>query len=60
MLDLLGSVPLDGTIVKDGDEGTPTVWAHPESPQAAAFRFLAQAVAARMSVVSASAHSATA
>jgi ATP-binding protein involved in chromosome partitioning len=59
-LDLLGSVPLDGTIVKDGDEGTPTVWAHPESPQAAAFRFLAQAVAARMSVVSASAHSATA
>jgi len=59
-LDLLGSVPLDGMIVKDGDEGTPTVWAHPESPQAGAFRSLAQAVAARMSVVSAAAHSPTA
>ena len=52
-LEVLGSVPLDGMIVSDGDAGTPTVWAHADSPQAAAFRALAQAVAARMSVVSA-------
>jgi len=47
----LGSIPLDGQIVADGDEGSPTVAVHPDSPQAEAFRKMASAVAARMSVV---------
>ncbi len=47
----LGSIPLDSVIVADGDEGSPTIAVHPESPQAEAFRKMASAVAARMSVV---------
>jgi ATP-binding protein involved in chromosome partitioning len=48
----LGRVPLAAEIVVSGDIGTPTVVAHPDSPQAEAFRQLASKVAAQASVAS--------
>ncbi|MDO8670316.1 MAG: Mrp/NBP35 family ATP-binding protein [Dehalococcoidia bacterium] len=47
----LGEVPLDPRIRIGGDEGLPVTIAEPESPQAAAFNKIAQAVAARISVI---------
>jgi ATP-binding protein involved in chromosome partitioning len=41
----LGTVPLDPSIAEHGDQGVPTVMAAPDSPQAAAFRDIARAVA---------------
>ncbi len=49
---LLGRVPLDPEICEGGDAGLPIVVAHPDSPQAAAFRSIAGEVAARLSVLS--------
>ncbi|MHB9133515.1 MAG: Mrp/NBP35 family ATP-binding protein [Armatimonadota bacterium] len=46
----LGSIPLDAEIVVDGDRGTPTVVANPESPQASAFRAITGKVAGQVSV----------
>ncbi len=47
----LGAVPLEPAIVTEGDEGTPSIVAHPQSRQAEAFRSIARAVAARVSVL---------
>jgi len=46
----LGRVPLVAEIVVDGDRGVPTMVGHPDSPQAAAFRAIAQKVAGQASV----------
>ncbi|MBI2371077.1 MAG: iron-sulfur cluster carrier protein ApbC [Deltaproteobacteria bacterium] len=46
----LGEIPIDPEIRVGGDIGLPLVLAHPESPQAEAFRRLASAVAARVSI----------
>jgi ATP-binding protein involved in chromosome partitioning len=48
---LLGRVPLEAQTVEDGDAGSPTVTARPESEQAEAFRALASATAARISIL---------
>lgn len=48
----LGELPLDPAIRAGGDAGVPVVVGQPDSPQAAAFRDLARAVAARVSVLS--------
>ena len=48
----LGRIFLDKVIREGGDAGQPVVAAHPDNPQALAFQALAQAVAARISVVS--------
>jgi ATP-binding protein involved in chromosome partitioning len=47
----LGEIPLDIRIREHGDEGRPIVYADPESPVAEAFRKLAGAVAARISMI---------
>jgi ATP-binding protein involved in chromosome partitioning len=44
----LGEVPLDPTVCQSGDRGVPIVSAQPESPAAAAFRSVADALAARV------------
>ena len=49
--DLLGKIPLDMQIREDSDAGAPIVAAHADSPQAAAYRELAGAVARRISVL---------
>jgi ATP-binding protein involved in chromosome partitioning len=49
----LGQVPLDPQVRIDGDQGTPTVVASPDSPAAQAFREIANRVAARISVLAA-------
>ncbi|HEU4753248.1 MAG TPA: Mrp/NBP35 family ATP-binding protein, partial [Armatimonadota bacterium] len=46
----LGSIPLDPQTVEHGDQGTPTVIAAPDSPQAQAFRQVARRVAAEASM----------
>jgi len=46
----LGSIPLEPKIVEEGDAGVPSVIAAPESTHAEAFRKLAGAMAARISV----------
>jgi ATP-binding protein involved in chromosome partitioning len=48
---LLGSVPLDPRMVRAGDAGVPIVLSEPDSPQAAAFRAIAEAVAARCALL---------
>ncbi|MDO8585648.1 MAG: Mrp/NBP35 family ATP-binding protein [Armatimonadota bacterium] len=48
---LLGRLPLEPQTVKDGDAGTPTVVSRPNSEQAEAFRALASALAARVSML---------
>jgi len=50
-VDVLGHIPLDIQIRLDSDNGTPIVAAHPDSPQAAAYRDLAGEVARRISIV---------
>ncbi len=47
--ELLASIPLDLQIRLDADNGAPIVIAHPDSPQAAAFRQLAGRVAQEIS-----------
>ncbi len=47
----LGSVPLEPAIVQEGDMGTPSIVAHPDSRQAGAFREIARAMAGRVSVL---------
>lgn len=47
----LGSIPLDANVRKGGDAGKPIVDAYPDSPAAQAFEEIAQAVAARVSVL---------
>lgn len=47
----LGSVPLDARVREGGDAGEPAVIAHPDSPAAEAMAAVAQAVAARVSVL---------
>ena len=49
----LGRIALDPDIRIGGDAGEPTVAFHPESEQAAAFRDLAQKIAAQVSVMNA-------
>jgi ATP-binding protein involved in chromosome partitioning len=44
---LLGQVPLDVALRQDGDDGTPVVLAHPDSPAAVALRDVARALASR-------------
>lgn len=50
-VDVLGHIPLDIQIRLDSDNGTPIVAAHPDSPQAEAYRDLAGEVARRISVL---------
>lgn len=45
---VLGTIPLDMQIRQDGDAGKPLVAAHPDSPQAAAYRDLAGMVQQRL------------
>ena len=47
----LGEIALSADVREAGDLGTPIVEADPESPQAEAFRRLAEKVASRVSVV---------
>jgi ATP-binding protein involved in chromosome partitioning len=49
---LLAQIPLDPDTRKGGDEGRPIILRKPDSPQAAAFRTLAAAVADRVSTLS--------
>jgi ATP-binding protein involved in chromosome partitioning len=49
----LGQVPLDPNVRKNGDQGTPTVSASPDSPAAQALKEIANRVAARISVLAA-------
>jgi len=49
----LGEIALDMAVRAGGDQGMPIVAAHPESPQAQAIVRVAQALAARVSVVNA-------
>jgi ATP-binding protein involved in chromosome partitioning len=37
----LGSIPLDPDVARSGDEGTPLLLSHPDSPQSEAFRAVA-------------------
>ncbi len=46
----LGSIPLDPTVSKSGDEGTPAMIAHPERPQSEAFKFIAGKLAQQASI----------
>lgn len=48
----LGEIPLDAEVREAGDRGVPIVESKPDSPQAEAFRKLAQQVAAAVSVSS--------
>lgn len=48
----LGEIPLDPKIRTGGDKGLPVFVAEPDSPQAAAFRRIAQGLAAKISVAS--------
>jgi len=48
----LGRIPIDPSICVSGDAGRPAILMSPDSPQAAAFRRIAGAIAARASVVS--------
>jgi ATP-binding protein involved in chromosome partitioning len=52
---VLGSIPLDPTVCRDGDAGLPTVLAHPESPAGRALREIADRTAERAARVAASA-----
>jgi ATP-binding protein involved in chromosome partitioning len=49
----LGQVPLDPNVRINGDQGTPTIVASPDSPAAQAFKEIANRVAARISVLAA-------
>jgi len=49
-LPFLGRVPLDVEVRKGGDLGRPVVVSHPDSASAQAFRDIARATAARISV----------
>jgi len=55
-LPFLGEIPLDPEICLTGDQGTPLVVTHPQSPSAQAFREIASAVAAQVSIVNLTAH----
>lgn len=46
----LGEVPIGLEVREGGDKGTPVVVSHPESPQAAAFRKVAEEVARQISI----------
>ena len=46
----LGSVPLGMEVREGGDAGVPVVISHPDSPQAAAFRGVAEEVARQVSI----------
>lgn len=48
----LGEVPMDPLITEAGDEGQPSILVDPESPQASAFRSIAEQMAARISALS--------
>jgi ATP-binding protein involved in chromosome partitioning len=48
----LGSIPLDPEVSACGDAGTPAVLAHPDSPQAQAFRSIAGKLAQQASILS--------
>jgi ATP-binding protein involved in chromosome partitioning len=47
----LGSVPLDPTVSEDGDRGVPPIVAHPQRPQAEAFREIAGKLAQQASIM---------
>ncbi len=47
----LGAVPIDAAVREGGDAGQPVVLSHPESSAAQALRAVAEAVAARISVM---------
>ncbi len=49
-LDFLGEVPLHASIRKGGDAGVPVIVTEPDSPQAQAFRTIAERVAAKLSI----------
>jgi ATP-binding protein involved in chromosome partitioning len=51
-VDLLGRIPLDPALSRAGDAGQPLQVAHPESPQAQAFRNVAQRIAHKLEAAS--------
>ena len=50
-MDFLGRIPLNPQIVFGGDHGVPVLVSHPESLESQAFREVASAIAARVSVL---------
>ena len=48
----LGGVPIDPRVADSGDDGRPIVLSHPDSPAAIAYREIAGAVAAELSILS--------
>jgi ATP-binding protein involved in chromosome partitioning len=46
----LGAVPMGLDVREGGDAGVPVVLSHPDSPQAAAFRHVAEEVARQVSI----------
>ena len=50
-IEFLGDIPLEASIREGGDDGVPVVAGQPGSPQAQAFRQIAEQVAARCSVL---------
>ncbi|MCP4039008.1 MAG: Mrp/NBP35 family ATP-binding protein [bacterium] len=52
-IDFLGEVPIDPTVVKEGDLGRPIVMSHPDSPVAKAYDALAAHVTRTLSVLEA-------
>jgi ATP-binding protein involved in chromosome partitioning len=46
----LGAVPIGIEVREGGDKGVPVVVSHPESPQAEAFRRVAEEVARQVSI----------
>ncbi|MCC6750953.1 MAG: Mrp/NBP35 family ATP-binding protein [Deltaproteobacteria bacterium] len=47
----LGAVPIDPLVAEDSDTGVPVIVGHPDSPAAKAYRELAGAVAAQLSIL---------
>jgi ATP-binding protein involved in chromosome partitioning len=47
-VDKLGEIPLDPAVSRAGDTGRPLLITHPDSPQAAAFRAIARALAVKL------------
>jgi ATP-binding protein involved in chromosome partitioning len=47
----LGGVPIDPRVTEGGDTGKPIVLSHPDSPAAEAYRKIAGAVAAQLSIL---------
>ncbi|MGC8561965.1 MAG: Mrp/NBP35 family ATP-binding protein [Thermoplasmata archaeon] len=50
-INFLGSIPMESTVVEDGDDGTPMVISHPESNSSKSFRNIVDAILAYPGVI---------